>query len=447
MKKRLVLFSVVLICIGMLFPIQVVTAANSKNDRKEIIVKYKNETELSIHKTFNTIKERLKPQKMERKELINIDNSGLEIITVGKNDDPKYIAKELAKESNVEFAVQNNKIKSFPINGRVITDPLFKYQWGLRNTGQVIEGQIGKRGIDIDILNAWRITEGSTAVLVGVLDAGIDYNNTDLKRNIYVNSGEIPNNNKDDDNNGYIDDINGWDFGNDDNSVFDNSYFDAHGTHVAGIIAAESGNGVGISGVAPKVKILPLKFINDDGGYISDAIEAIEYAKEKGVTIINCSWGLYEEDKALKYAMKKAKILFVCAAGNDMSDVSVLPMYPACYNLPNILSVASVNNQGKLSYFSNYGKGIDVAAPGEIIISTIPDNEYEYSNGTSMAAPFATGVAALLKSKRQNLVPYRIKQIIKKNVKKIDGLQNCIDSGGMVDAYLVLKNYKLSFAE
>jgi len=304
----------------------------------------------------------------------------------------------------------------------------------------VIAEQKGECGVDIDILDAWRITKGSPSVVIGVLDTGIDYKHKDLRENIYVNKSEKANNKKDDDNNGYVDDVNGWDFGNDDNSVFDDPNVDEHGTHVAGIIAAESSNGVGISGVAPNVKILPLKFINFDGGYVSDAIEGIEYAKKMGVTIINCSWGLYEDNEALKDAMKTANILFVCSAGNDMSDVSELPNYPACYDLPNIISVAAVNNQGDLSFFSNYGKRIDVAAPGESIISTFPDNKYEYEDGTSMAAPFATGVAALLQSKRPNLTPYQIKQIIRKNVKKSKNLQSYVNSGGMVDAYSVLRD-------
>ncbi len=440
MKKGVILFIVIFISVGILFPVKVTSAENIKNERKEIIVKYNNDSELKTNKAVNTIKRKLAPQKMERRKLIKLDSSTLEIITIGKNDNPEYIAKELAKESGVEFAVKNNKIKMFPLNKKEAKDPLFKYQWGLNNTGQKIEGQIGKPGIDIDILKAWRITKGSPAVVVGVLDAGVDYNDTDLRRNIYVNKREIANNNIDDDKNGYIDDVNGWDFANDDNSVFDNTFYDIHGTHVAGIIAAESGNRIGISGVAPKVIILPLRFINDDGGYVSDAIEAIEYAQKKGVDIINCSWGLYEEDQALKYAMKKSNILFVCAAGNDGSDVSQLPTYPAYYNLPNIISVTSVNNQGKLSLFSNYGKGVNVAAPGENIMSTIPGNQYYYSSGTSMASPFVTGVAALIKSKRPSLTPYMIKKIIMKNVKKINGMKNSVDSGGIVDAYSVIRN-------
>ncbi len=438
MKKGLILFSIILIGIELLASVQFANASNSKNDRNEIIVKYKNVTELTTNKAVNTIKQRLKPQKMERKKLINQDSSRLEVITIGKNDDAKSIAQELSKESNIEFAVPNNKIKLFSVKNGVTGDPLFKLQWGLSNTGQVIAEQKGKRGVDIDISGAWRITKGSPAVVVGVLDTGIDYKHKDLKKNIYVNKREKANNKKDDDNNGYVDDFNGWDFGNDDKSVFDDPYVDEHGTLVAGIIAAESSNRVGISGVAPKVKILPLKFINFDGGYVSDAIEGIEYAKEKGVTIINCSWGLYKDNEALKDAIKTANILFVCSAGNDMSDVSELPTYPACYNLPNIISVAAVNNQGNLCFFSNYGKGVDVAAPGESIISTFPNNKYEYDDGTSMAVPFVTGVAALLKSIRPNLTPYQIKQIIKENVKKSDSLQKYVDSSGVIDANLAL---------
>jgi len=170
----------------------------------------------------------------------------------------------LSKEADVEFAVPNHKIKLNPVNYRKELkkpdDPMFKKQWGLHNTGQSIEEQKGTRGIDIDILKAWQITKGSPNVVVGVLDTGIDINHNDLMRNIFINKLEIDNNGVDDDNNGYIDDLNGWDFANNDKTVFDDLYVDAHGTHIAGIIAAKSNNSIGISGVAPDAKILPLKF-------------------------------------------------------------------------------------------------------------------------------------------------------------------------------------------
>lgn len=440
MKKSLipcVFFSTILISLN-LIPIQVSAISNSEKDKKEIIIKYKNESELTTSLTINSIKQKLKPQKLDRKKIIEVSNSKLEVIETGNNDDVKYIAEQLSMEPNVEFAVPNDKITLNPESPRkkpkMPNDPMFKDQWGLNNTGQSIEKQKGTRGIDLDILNAWTITKGSPNVVVGVLDTGIDISHDDLINNIYINKLEN-NNSLDDDINGYIDDSNGWDFANNDNTVFDDLYVDAHGTHVAGTIAAESNNSIGVSGVAPHVKILPLKFINYNSGYISDAIEAIEYAKKMGVTIINCSWSGSEYNEALKYAIENSDILFVCAAGNYMSDISIQPAYPASYDLPNVISVTAINNNGSLWSYSNYGNKVNVAAPGENIISTLPNNQYAFEDGTSMATPFVTGVAALLKSKSSELTPNQMKNLIINNVKKTSELSDYVGSGGIVNAY------------
>ncbi len=295
MKKGVILFIVIFISVGILFPVKVTSAENIKNERKEIIVKYNNDSELKTNKAVNTIKRKLAPQKMERRKLIKLDSSTLEIITIGKNDNPEYIAKELAKESGVEFAVKNNKIKMFPLNKKEAKDPLFKYQWGLNNTGQKIEGQIGKPGIDIDILKAWRITKGSPAVVVGVLDAGVDYNDTDLRRNIYVNKREIANINIDDDKNGLSTMLMAGIL-----QMMITAYLIIHFYEIQWDTCSRNYRcqnreiALGFPGL-PQVIILPLRFINDDGGYVSDAIEAIEYAQKKGVDIINCMLGLYEK--------------------------------------------------------------------------------------------------------------------------------------------------------
>jgi subtilisin family serine protease len=273
------------------------------------------------------------------------------------------------------------------------------------------------------------------------MDTGIDISHKDLKENIYINTKEIAGNNIDDDSNGYIDDINGWDFVNADKSVYDSATLDLHGTQVAGIIAA-SANTEGISGVAPNVRILPLKFINGNWGYTCDAIDAIEYAMSMGVKIVNCSFGGTGNNFALKDTMVNSGILYVSSAGNRGADVSVLPVYPACYDIPNVLSVASIDSMGVISPYSSYGNKIHVAAPGINILSTTPDNTYDYFSGTSASAPFVTGIAALLKSQVPDLNYEQLAQRIKANVVPCTNLQGKVTSGGRVDAYAVLTNTK-----
>jgi subtilisin family serine protease len=203
---------------------------------------------------------------------------------------------------------------------------------------------------------------------------------------MWVNPGEIDGNGLDDDGNGYIDDIYGWDFYSDDNSVFDDEYDDEHGTHVAGIIAAEE-NDDGIIGVAPEAKIMSLKFIGPDDGTTADAIEAIEYAREMGVKVVNCSWGGNSNNLALKQAIEESDMLFVVAAGNNGRNIDVLPAYPAAYDSSNILTVANVRNGEILGPSSNYGAvSVDVGAPGHRILSTVSGAVY------GIAAVGASGI-------------------------------------------------------
>ena len=217
-------------------------------------------------------------------------------------------------------------------------------------------------------------------MVVAVIDDGADLSHPDLQGQGWTNPDEIAGNGVDDDNNGYVDDTNGWDFYNRDNTVHD-MLEDAHGTHVAGTIAG-SENGEGVVGVAPGVKVMPVKWLGPFGGRLSDAIKAIEYAKKEGARISNNSWG-YEgkPSRALEETIRRSGMLFVAAAGNggrdgrgDDNDADPnRSAYPASYDLPNVLSVAAANNQGRLAGFSNYGKrSVDIAAPGVDILSSVP---------------------------------------------------------------------------
>jgi subtilisin family serine protease len=401
-----------------------VKATKSRYTEGEVIVKYKD----SNLKASNS-KVMYKSYSLETKQKLDSDN--LEVVKLPKGVTVDAAVQELKKDKTIE-SVQPNYIYHF---ADIPNDQYASMQWGLQ---------------DIGMDKAWNITQGSSNARIGVIDSGIDINHPDLKDNIWTNPGEIAGNGVDDDNNGYVDDINGWDFYNNDAKVFDPVNDDLHGTHVAGIIAAEI-NGIGTVGIAPKVKIVPLKVLGQDGGDTTDVIKAINYAKKLGIKIINCSFGGSSFDNALKDAMQNSGILFVAAAGNDGLNTDISPVYPACYNLPNIISVAAVDNKGSLADFSNYGaSSIDVAAPGVNILSTIPAaltnsnnyaSAYAFESGTSMAAPFVTGIAALLESKGINDIQ-TIKQRIMEGVTPDSQLSNNIITGGIVNAYgaLEIKN-------
>lgn len=400
---------------------------------RELIIKYKDDTKKD--NTKKQLKSALKLSKFEVKKSFKKTKTELLEVESGQNLDS--IIKELKKDPNVEYVQPNYKLT---INA-VPADAKFGEQWALRNSGQEIEGMPGRAGVDINAVNAWNITTGSPSVVVGVLDSGIDINHNDLKGNIYVNTKEIANNGIDDDKNGYIDDANGWDFANADKTVYDSSEKDNHGTYVAGIIAAKSDT-VGMTGVAPNAKVMPLKFINGQTGYTCDAIEAIEYAMQMGVKIINCSFGGTDNNFALKDAMQNSGILFVVAAGNRGGDIYSLPVYPAAFDIPNMITVAAVDNYGVLAPFSTYGNKIHVAAPGVNIVSVTPENTYDYFTGTSAAAPFVAGIAALIKSKYPTAAIQEISSRIKNNVVTSTSLQDKISTGGRVDANAALTNVK-----
>ncbi|MEX0418228.1 S8 family peptidase [Bacillus sp. C30] len=350
----------------------------------------------------------------------------------------KELIQKLNKSPNIEYA-EPNYIVSPAANSN---DSYYNSLWGLKNIGQNIQGSVGSPNIDINVEEAWTKTEGSSNITIGIIDTGIDINHPDLKNNIWKNPDEIPGDGIDNDNNGYIDDIYGWDFVNNNNSVYDGTG-DSHGTHVAGTIAAVKNNTIGVVGVAPQVKVMPLKFLGTNGGTISNAIKAIEYDKNKGVKITNNSWGGGGFSQALYDAIQQSNSLFIAASGNNGNNADQTPMYPAAYSLSNILSVASITNKGSLSSFSNYGKtSVDVAAPGTDILSTLPNNSYGFYSGTSMATPHVSGVAALIQSAYPSYSPTEIKNKIMNNTSPLSTLTNKVLTGGLINAGKALQTYQ-----
>ncbi len=396
---------------------------------ERIIIKLKNHTTMSI---------------IQKSTLLPVKNvSSLSkdtyIVNLTQKQDMKALISKLNSQTNVEYAEPDY------IRTTLTNDTNFTKLWGLKNTGQTVFGSVGVPGMDIGAEGAWAKTKGSSSLVVAVVDTGLDTTHADLASNIWSNSGEVANDGIDNDKNGYIDDKNGWDFYNNDKTVYD-GYLkdDVHATHVAGTIAAKSDNNLGVVGVAPNVKIMPLKFLGVSGGYDSDAILAFNYAKAKGVKIYNNSWGGYGYSQSLYDAMKTNGGLFVCAAGNDSenNDSSEFKSYPASFDLSNIISVASINNMGELSWFSNYGKtSVDLAAPGEDILSTFPKDwnaegyaEYEYLSGTSMATPHVTGASALVASQYPSFNATSIKSILLSSVKKLSSLNGITVTGGLLSA-------------
>lgn len=348
----------------------------------------------------------------------------------------------LAVDPNVEYAEPDYVYTTSALKPN---DTNYNILWGLENTGQ----SGGTPDIDIDAPEAWELATGTAQVVVGIIDTGIDYNHVDLALNMWRNTGEIAGNRIDDDGNGFVDDVHGWNAGSGNGDPFDDN---DHGTHVAGTIGAVGNNSAGVAGVNWTVKLMALKFLDADGsGYVSDAVECISYAiamKNRGVNIrvLNASWGGAGFSSTLRNAIQSAGdagMVFVAAAGNNGdgsksrgTDNDVSPLYPASYDLSNIITVAAVDRRGEMAAFSNYGPAsVDLAAPGVSIASTVPSNGYALFSGTSMATPHVSGVAALLLSANPTLSVEAMKTAIFQGVTPLAAVQGKTVTGGLLNAF------------
>jgi len=315
----------------------------------------------------------------------------------------------------------------------VPNDPMFDQLWAMQNTGQTG----GTPGADISAVNAWDVFTGSEDVVIGVIDTGVDYLHPDLAANIWTNPGEIPGNGIDDDGNGFVDDIHGWDFINDDNDPMDDN---GHGTHTSGTIGAIGNNGIGVTGVNHTVKIMALKFLSASGsGSTSDAIDCIEYATMMGVRLTSNSWGGGGYSEAMRQAIADAGaagVLFVAAAGNSSSNNDVNPHYPSSYDLDNIVSVAATDHNDELASFSCYGPtSVDLAAPGVDILSTLPGNAYGTHSGTSMATPHVSGVLGLVFGRFPGISALDAKALVLDAVDPVASLDGVVLTGGRLNAF------------
>ncbi len=345
-------------------------------------------------------------------------------------------------------------------------DPFNDALWAYENTGYFTHyygtfpvTHYSTPDIDMNIWEAWEAyplaKEDTHTVIVAIIDTGVDYLHPDLKDQMWTNPNEIPDNGIDDDGNGYIDDIHGWDFFNNDATVChyletttgytaDPDDNDNHGTHIAGIIAATANNGIGISGVASNVnvQIMSLKIHggSTSSGSVSNAIKAIQYAEAMGADICNLSWGTTNYSQSLELAIRESSMLFVTAAGNNGINNNSTPVFPASLRLPNLISVGYIDNDGYLDASSNYGLStVDIAAPGEEIFSTLVGT-YGYSNGSSMAAPHVTGLAAMIYAYHTNVYPAQVKELIINTLMPLSTLDGYLIYPGIPDAGAAIRS-------
>ncbi len=291
------------------------------------------------------------------------------------------------------------------------SDPMSSDQWSLDR---------------MRVREFWDSTSiGDVRTIVAVVDSGYDYGHEDLTQNLAVNPGEIPGNGVDDDENGYVDDVRGWNAFSQDGEVMDTL---EHGTHVSGTIGASVNNNIGVAGLNWKVSLVPVKAFGPRGEATTEGIvRAIDYAVARGARIVNASWGGRTESPLLLEILTRCRdkgILLVAAAGNEGVNNDFTPTYPASFPLDNILSVASIDLHDDLSWFSNFGATtVHVAAPGESILSTIPGQKYGYKNGTSMATPHITGAAALIWSAHPTWTHQEVRDYILQHCTPLPSLQ------------------------
>jgi subtilisin family serine protease len=282
---------------------------------------------------------------------------------------------------------------------------------------------------NMNLTSAWEYDGYSTEpVVIAVIDTGIDHSQPELLGHIWTNAKEIPDNGIDDDNNGYVDDVHGWDFYNNDNTLYnhvgtnDNARADSfdnddHGTHIAGILAASGNNGIGIVGITAPInaKIMCIKAFGGVNGNstMDKLVDAIHYAEDNGASIVNVSWNLSQSSEELKNAIAESNMLFVCSAGNGSNNLAKHLSYPCCYRLDNVISVTALNEKNNFcSAFANYSPDyVQLAAPGKNIKSCVIGG-YRTVSGTSMAVPMVSGTAALMKAANPSLSACELKQLL-----------------------------------
>ncbi len=367
------------------------------------------------------------------KSVTSVGRSGDRLVTLKPGITVRAAVALLEKIPNVNYACPN--YKRWP-SETIPTDPGYDLQWGWPK---------------IEAPRAWDVSTGDASITVGVIDTGVDLDHPDLLANLWHNAAEVSGTpGVDDDLNGYVDDIHGW------NAVAgtpDPSDFDGHGTHCSGTIGAVANNGQGGVGACWSVRIMALRFINDLGfGLDSDAIECIDYAiatKNAGsadVRVLSNSWSGYGPSPALRAAIVRARnagIVFTCAAGNDSFDIdsSKCVIHPAAINESNVIAVAATTSSDTIASFSNYGSSLcELGAPGNNVYSTVIFDSYTYLSGTSMACPHLSGVLALTLAANPSLTVDQLIDRVLINVDPVSSLNGKTSTGGRLNAYRAVAN-------
>lgn len=352
--------------------------------------------------------------------------------------DAENLLRDLQSDPNVEYVERNYILRLDPVSVES-TDVSYQEFLAQSNSAQ----NYSQNGAAIKATEAWAVSSSLTSdghrPIVAVVDTGVDYThsafvNTDA---IWINTGEIPDNNVDDDGNGYVDDIRGWNFAAKNNNPIDDDKT-GHGTHVAGIVLGTTQSLA--STEKSKIQIMPLKFLSSDGGgSTSDAIAAIYYAVRNGASVINNSWGGSNYSQSLHEALAYAysqRVVIIAAAGNYSRDNDSTPIYPANYPVPSLISVAASYDWDQVASFSNYGKTtVHLASPGVSIYSTVKNGSFNYMSGTSMAAPLVAGLAALILREAPNLSGYQVKQLLLATSDGYTSLAKYTSSGSRVNMY------------
>lgn len=350
-------------------------------------------------------------------QIVNTLAGGDSLVAVPAGENLESYADRLEATDGIKYASPNYIVRA----SATTNDPLVAsgQAWGLQQ---------------LRAIPSWKASRGDGA-LVAIVDSGVTLSNPDIAGNLWTNIREIAGNGADDDNNGFVDDVAGADWIDRDGDPTDRA---GHGTHVAGTIAATADNGIGSAGVAPGAKVMPLRFLDSRGaGNVGDAIAAIEYAVAAGADVINASWGGPDYSPPLQAAIQRAGqagVVVVAAAGNDGENNDGTPVYPASFDLPNLISVAATDQADRLANFSNYGKNnVDIGAPGVEVVATVGDG-FGYMNGTSMAAPHVAGIAALLRGVNKGLAADGVVGAIKAGARRTGTLSGRVASGGVADA-------------
>ena len=333
----------------------------------ELIVRYKSGTTASDRVQLNSA------QGARQQRQLQVPRAYL--LRLQKGDDVRATARAYERDPDVQYAQPNYIDKPFATPN----EPGFALQWPLNNTGQTVQGIAGTPDADIDAPEAWNTITGSSAVTVGIADTGIAYDAPDLTGNIWLNPGESgagkETNNVDDDGNGKIDDFRGWDFSDEDNDPMDD---ESHGSNVAGIIGAVGNNGYGVVGVNWNVRVAALRMCSPNpflGCNQADQADAFAYAAQKGMKVVNGSFGGYNFGQIVADAIANApNVLFVFAAGNDNIDNDATPAYPCAYPSANVICVAASDQNDAKPSFSNFGDtNVDLAAPGTNVVNVWPN--------------------------------------------------------------------------